>query len=64
MYSVFLNVYIVSLCLPEGKSCFSTTYPVIKHGMLENPPVMDGVPIETSIYSGFPIAMFDYRRVP
>ena len=30
---------------------------------MENPPFMDGFPIETSIYMGFPIAMFDYRRV-
>ena len=30
---------------------------------MENPPFMDDFPIETSIYMGFPIAMFDYQRV-
>ena len=25
--------------------------------------LVDGFPIETSIYWGFPIAMFDYQRV-
>ena len=30
---------------------------------MENPPFMDDFPIETSIYRGFSIAMFDYQRV-
>ena len=30
---------------------------------MENPPLMDDFPIETSIYMGFPIAVFNYRRV-
>ena len=30
---------------------------------MDNPPFMDNLPIETSIYMGFPIAMFNYRRV-
>ena len=30
---------------------------------LENPPFMYDFPFEISIYMGFPIAMFDYRRV-
>ena len=40
------------------------SYPlVIKHGVLENPPFMADVPIESSIYRGFSIAMFDVQRV-
>jgi hypothetical protein len=31
---------------------------------MENPPNMDELSIETSIYRGFPIAMFDDQRVP
>ena len=31
---------------------------------MENPPFVDDFPIETSIHRGFPIARFDYRRVP
>ena len=30
---------------------------------MENPPFMDDFPQETSICSGFAIAMFDHRRV-
>ena len=30
---------------------------------MENPPFMDDFPIESSIYMGFSIAMFDYWRV-
>jgi len=33
--------------------------PIIKHGLLENPPFIDGV----SIYRGFSTAGFDSRRV-
>ena len=29
----------------------------------ENPSFIDDFPIETSIYMGFPTAMFDYQRV-
>ena len=36
---------------------------VIKHGVLENAPFIDDVPLETSIYRGFAIAMFDCQRV-
>ena len=36
---------------------------VIKHGWLEYASFMDDFPIETSIYSGFSIAMFDYQRL-
>ena len=37
--------------------------PVIKHGGLENGPFISDFPIKASIYTGFPIAMFDYRMV-
>jgi hypothetical protein len=30
---------------------------------MENPPFMDDFPIKTSIYTGFPISIFDYRSV-
>ena len=36
---------------------------VIKHGWLENRPLICDFPIETSIDKGFSIAMFDYQRV-
>ena len=39
------------------------TYPLVINMAMENPPFMDDFPIETSIYMGFPIAMFDYQRV-
>ena len=29
---------------------------------IEHPPFMDDFPIETSIYMGFSIAMFDYQK--
>jgi hypothetical protein len=35
---------------------------VIKHRLLENPLFLDDFPIETTIYKGFSIVMFDYRR--
>ena len=39
-------------------------YPlIIKHGWLENPPFMVDFPSSTSIFEGFSIALFDYRRV-
>ena len=42
-------------------------HPIIKHGVLENPPVMDVFPSQknpdTSIYMEFPSAMFDYQQV-
>jgi len=37
--------------------------PVIKHGLLENTLFVGDFPIEPPIFSGFPIATFDYRRV-
>ena len=37
--------------------------PVIQHGLLENGPLLDDCPIETSIHREFYIAMFDYQRV-
>ena len=35
----------------------------IKHGVLENGPFISNFPIETCVYRGFFIAMFDYQRV-
>ena len=50
---------LVTLC---GKTCYS--YPlVIKHGWLENTLFLGDFPMNTSIYRGFSIAMFDYQRV-
>ena len=49
--------------------CGITHPPVIKRGnseikrAIENPPFMDDIPIQTSIYRGFPIVTFDYQRV-
>ena len=37
--------------------------PVIKHGVLENGPLISAFPIKTSIHRGFSIAVFDYQRV-
>ena len=37
--------------------------PVIKHGLLENGPLIGKFPIKTSIPKGFSIAMFDYQMV-
>ena len=37
--------------------------PVIKHGLLKDGPLIHDFTIKTSIYRGFPIAIFDYQRV-
>ena len=37
--------------------------PAIKHGMLEKEPLINDFPINTSIYMGFSVAMFDYWRL-
>ena len=37
--------------IPRLKDCYPL---VITHGVLENPPFLDGFPSETSIYLGFP----------
>ena len=41
----------------------STEYrPVVKHGVLENGPLISDFPIKTFIHRRFSIAMFDYQR--
>ena len=48
------DFFVGDRCLPSG---------VIKHGWLENTLSIGDLPIDNPIFSGFPIATFDYWRV-
>ena len=51
-----------SFCWYILVSVDDTDPPAIKYGLLENPSVLDDIPIKMSV-GYYPIATFDHRRV-
>ena len=60
-YMIDIYIYIYRWMVPKGTMDIPSG--VIKHGLLENTIFIVDFPIETPISSGFPIAIFDYRKV-